>query len=714
MPGGILIALLIGMPLALPAYAQQSAPATTSAIPATAATAATPVARIQAGDSTLQDVVVTVDRTAQRRFDAAASIDSVTIDPLHTPSPLVNISELLAGVPGLQVRDRQNFAQDLQISVRGFGTRSSFGVRGVRILIDGIPATNPDGQGQAATASLTSARRIEVLRGPVAQLYGNAAGGVLQVFTADPPRSGAQPQARFAVGAGSDRQREANFNVAFGNDVAGGLLDIANYRTDGYRDHSSARRTQVNAKVVVRPSSATTLTAIFNAFDQPLALDPLGLTRQQFESNPRQVVANALVFNTRKTVNQQQAGLVIEHVASPTDTVNARLYGGQRAVFQTLGFSGAALTSSGGVVDLDSTYGGASLSWTHRTSLDARPLKWTVGADADNLRQQRQGFVNNNGIPGATRRNERNSAANLDLFAQLDWAFSPNWNVTAGLRNSHVRFSVDDRFITAASPDDSGAVKYRNTSPILGLIWHATDQINVYGNLGTGFETPTLAETAYRAGATGPNLSLKPSRSVQGEVGIKVRQGANSLDLALFQARSKDEIVPLTVENGRTIFQNVDGVRRRGLEASWTATLERLTTQVSYTLLDAEFGQAFVNGANTAIAAGNRLPGVPRHSLFAQATYRPTNPTTVSLEMRAESRAAVNDINSDNTPGYAVVNASSSYAFNVGTTQMFLFGRFDNLLDKRYAGSIIVNDGNGRFFEPAAGRRAFVGLRTQF
>jgi len=681
---------------------------------AMATTAVSTTAHAQTIDTIAEEVVVTASRSAQRQFDAAASINSVSIDPLRTASPLVNISELLAGVPGLQVRERQNYAQDLQISVRGFGTRSTFGVRGVRILIDGIPATNPDGQGQAATASLTSARRFEVLRGPVAQLYGNAAGGVLQVFTADPPTTDAPPQATVGIGSGSNSQRSANLNLAFGGKTLGALIDVAHYRTEGYRDHSSARRTQLNAKVVARPSSATTITGIINLFDQPLSLDPLGLTRKQFDAAPKQTVNNTRQFNTRKTVAQQQAGVVLEHVVSPNDTFNARVYGGKRDVFQTLGFSGAAPSSSGGVVDLESAYGGVNVGWTQRTSLNGTPLRWTVGMDADNLRQQRKGFVNNNGTPGAARRDERNRAANVDVYGQLDWAISPNWNATAGVRNSRVRFAVDDRLITPASPNDSGGVQYRNTSPVVGLVWHATEDINVYGNVGRGFETPTLAETAYRAGATGPNLLLEPSRSVQGEVGIKLRRGVHSIDLALFTARSKDEIVPSSVENGRSIFQNVDGVTRRGIEASWKAATDRLSTQLSYTLLDATFRNAFVNGAGATIAAGNRLPGAARHSLFAQAAYQPVRPMTLTLEMRAESRVSVNDLNSENAPGYAVVNASTGYTFNAGAAKMFLFARLDNVLDKRYAGSIIVNDGNGRFFEPAADRRAFVGLRTQF
>ena len=672
----------------------------------------------QVPTDTTAEVVVSANRSEQRRFDAAASIDSVAIDSFRTASPLVNLSELLSGVPGLQVRERQNYAQDLQVSVRGFGTRSTFGVRGVRILIDGIPATNPDGQGQAATASLSSAKRIEVLRGPVAQLYGNAAGGVVQVFTNDPPIAPAPPFASVSVGAGTYRQRQADVTLGIGGETVGGLLDVSQYNTDGYRDHSAARRTQVNAKVVARPSAATTITGVFNAFNQPLSQDPLGLTRDQFLANPRQVTAGAITFDTRKKIEQQQAGVVLEHRLSASDSVNARLYGGTRQVLQTLALSGAAANSSGGVVDLDSTYAGVGASWTHRTrtgsAANPQPLNWTVGVESDRLRQQRRGYVNNNGTPGDTRRDETNGANNLDLFGQVDWGFAPQWMATAGVRRSRVRLSVDDHYVTAASPNDSGDVEYRNTSPVAGLVWHATNEINVYANLGRGFETPTLAETAYRLGATGPNLSLKPSRSVQGEVGVKIRSGRHSIDLALFDARSRDEIVPLAVENGRSIFQNVDGVQRRGVEASWKAAWGKLSTQLSYTLLDASFRESFVNSTNVRIAAGNRLPGAPMHSLFAQAEYRPLAPLSMTLEMRAESRAYVDDINSDTAPGYAVFNASSGYAFHAGPTKMYLFGRFDNILDRNYAGSVIVNDGNKRFFEPAAGRRLFVGLRTMF
>lgn len=658
----------------------------------------------------LEEVVISASRAEQRRFDAPGAIDAVQVDPFRTASPLVNLSELMGAVPGLQIRERQNYAQDLQLSVRGFGTRSTFGVRGVRILIDGIPATMPDGQGQAATASLTSARRIELLRGPLAQLYGNAAGGVLQVFTKDPPVTPDKPEYSLSAGAGSDNQRHIAAGLAGGSETLGGLLDVSRYSTDGFRNHSAARREQANAKVVAKPSADTTLTGIVNLFDQPLAQDPLGLTHAQFTQNPRQVIPAALTFNTRKTIAQQQAGGLIEHKLSASDTLNARVYGGARKVDQKLAFQ------TNGVVNLDRTYGGVGASWTHALQVDQLPVRWTVGVEADQLRETRKGFDNIGGNDGALRRHEDDTARNTDVFGQIDWTFSPDWQAIAGVRASRVRFSFDDRLNPAAS-STSGSVEYHNTSPVVGLVWHAAETINVYANLGTGFETPTLAESAYRPNnAPGPNFALKPSKSLQGEIGVKLRSGRHSFDAALFEARSKDEIVSSQSSGGRAIFQNADRTRRRGLEASWSANWPGIATRIGYTLLDARFRSAYV-GAQGTVPAGNRLPGAPRHSLFADVeggVLQAMPELKAGLEMRVESKTYVNDLNSDAAPGYAVFNARLSQEFVFNGVQMVLYGRLDNLLDRNYAGSVIVNDTNGRYFEPAPGRRLFVGVRGMF
>jgi len=664
---------------------------------------------------TMAPVEVQGNAQAQRRFDSAASHTSVQVDGFTAATPLVNLSELLAGQAGVVALERQNYAQDLQIAVRGFGARSTFGVRGVRILVDGIPATMPDGQGQAATAQLQSAAQVDVLRGPLAQLYGNAAGGVLQVSTREPREGGA---AQASVAAGSFGQRLADASFDFGDRTLGGLLDLSRFETDGWREHSAARRTHLNGKLVGRPDADTKITALLNLYDQPDAQDPLGLSRAQFNTNPRQAPEMASTFGTRKSVAQNQWGLVLERQLGAADSVRARAYGGTRQLTQYLSFSGAAENSAGGVVDLDRDYHGLGLAWTHSTRMPSGlPLTWTLGVDADRLTEQRQGRVNQNGESGALRRNERDRAGNTDLFAQVDAWITPTWRAIAGLRASRVNMRVNDHFITPTNPDDSGARTWRQTSPVLGVVWSASDQLNLYANLGRGFETPTLAEMAYSQGNTGPNFGLAASRSRQMEIGAKWQADVHQVQAAWFDARSQGEIVPAATVNGRTIFQNADNVRRRGLELAWSAQAGAWKPRAAYTYLDAFFGDAYTGAGGARVAAGNRLPGTARHVAHLALDYAPTAAWQLGATLDVSGKVFANDVNSEAAAGFAVVGLRAGYTFGhtaAASPRWQAWARLDNLLDRRYAGSLIVNDGNGRFFEPAAGRRIMVGLRARF
>ncbi|MDR6215706.1 TonB-dependent receptor [Paracidovorax wautersii] len=707
---------------AFPAAAQSDDAATVTTTAAASSGGALPAVQVQGSAE------------AQRRFDAAASHTSVAVDGFTAPTPLVNLSELLAGQAGVVALDRGNYAQDLQIAVRGFGARSTFGVRGVRILVDGIPATMPDGQGQAATAQLQSAAQVDVLRGPLAQLYGNAAGGVLQVTTREPREgTGGLSGAQVGVAAGSSGQRLLDASLDFGDRTLGGLIDVSQFETDGWRDHSAARRVHLNGKLVARPSADTKITALVNLYDQPKAQDPLGLNRAQFNANPRQAASVADTFDTRKSVAQNQVGVVLEHQFNPADSVRVRAYGGTRDLRQYLSFSGAAVNSAGGVVDLDRDYYGLGLAWTHATRMPSGlPLTWTVGLDADRLAERRQGLVNNNGTAGDLRRNERDQAGNTDLFAQVDAWIAPTLRAVAGLRASRVRAEVDDRYITAANPDDSGSRSWRQTSPALGLVWAATEQLNLYANVGRGFETPTLAEMAYSAGNTGPNYALGASRSWQWELGAKWQgtwQGVpQRLDMAWFDARSRGEIVPAATVNGRTVFQNADNVSRCGLELAWSAQAGAWTPRAAYTYLDAFFGSAYTGAGGAQVPAGNRLPGTARHVAQLALDYAPTAAWQLGASVDLSGKVFADDRNTESAPGFAVVGLRAGYTLRgpasggqtgggkeAGSAPRWqLWARLDNLFDRRYAGSLIVNDGNQRFFEPAAGRRIMVGLRAQF
>ena len=549
----------------------------------------------------------------------------------------------------------------------------------------------------------------------MAQLYGNAAGGVLQITTRDPrPEGGAGA----AVALGSFGQRSVGASIDFGDRTLGGLVDVSHFSTDGWRDHSAAQRTHLNSKWIARPDADTQVTALLNLFDQPRAQDPLGLTRAQWQADPRQSTSQAQTFNTRKSVSQYQLGAVLERRLGPHDDLRVRAYGGTRALTQYLPFSGAAATSAGGVVDLDRRYGGIGWAWTHQARLDSGlPLRWTVGMDIDRLTEQRQGFVNlSDGTPGALRRDERDRAGNTDVFAQLDALLSPTWRMVAGLRTSQVRLAVADQFIALpGNPDDSGERTWRHTSPVLGLVWSASDALNLYANLGRGFETPTLAESAYSVGSTGPNMALQASRSLQAEVGLKWRGTGYQLDAAWFDARSRDEIVPAATVNGRSIYQNADRVRRRGLEMAWSGTTGAWRPQLSYTFLDAFFASPYADAAGQAIDTGNRLPGTARHTARLAFVHHPGSAWQWGADLNLSGKVFVNDRNTDAAPGFAVAGLHASHTLrNQGSTRWQIWARLENLFDRNYAGSLVVNDGNGRFFEPAAGRRWMVGLRAQF
>ena len=692
-----------------------------AAFAATPITASAQTVPLTAAVAELGRVVVTATRTDARAFDIPASIDRIDADSVRAGHALVNISESLGSVPGLLARDRQNYAQDVQISVRGFGARSSFGIRGVRLYVDGIPATLPDGQGQISNVELGSVGRIEVLRGPFSALYGNSSGGVIQVFTED---GAGAPTLGFSAAAGSDGLLRLGVQATGGADVAQGLgynLSASRFTSDGYRDHSATERTLGNAKLTLRTDADTKFTLVANNLALPLAQDPLGLTRAQFTSNPRGVDAAATDYNTRKTVYQTQVGLIVERRLDAANALTLTTYGGQRSTeqFQSIprGTQGGA-RHPGGVISLEREYQGVDARWTLKTQLLDSPFTLVSGVAYDTLAEHRQGYQNFSGttlgVQGALRRDEANDVANFDQYLQAAWQITPRWSVNAGLRHSKVSFKSTDAYIVGTNPDDSGSASYSATLPVFGTMFAVTPDLRVYASAGRGFETPTLNELAYRpSGGTGLNFSLQAARSTSYELGAKVRLAEwGEATAAVFRTGTENEIVTQTNSGGRATFQNAGATRRTGVELSWSNTwVEYLKSQVAATALDATYSDAFRTcaaapcaAANVLVPSGNRIPGIARGALFAALNWTPPTGWRAGVEARYVSGVVVNDANSDAAPRYAVVAANGGYVVNVGAWEVGGFVRADNLFARQYAGSVIVNDGNSRFFEPAPGR----------
>lgn len=662
----------------------------------------------QAADS----ITVTATRIARPSLEVPASIDRVSSDQLQDYQPKVNLSESLNGVPGIVVSNRQNYAQDLQITSRGFGARATFGVRGIRLIQDGIPATMPDGSGQAGAFGLSTADRVEVLRGPFSSQYGNASGGVIQIFTADGPP---QPQAGAELWAGSYGSARSALNAGGQAGRVNYNGEISRFTTGGYREHSAATRDLANGKLGITLDDGSRLTLIGNAINQAGAQDPGGLNAAQLGANRRQVDPGALLFNTRKDIAQSQIGGTWNTRLGNGDRLSVTLYGGNRDVTQFLAFSGAAITSSGGVVNLRTAFSGAGLRWQRQTELADRPLTLFAGAEIETMAQRRKGFVNNNGVAGALRRDEDDAATARGAYVQAEWRLSERWRVLAGIRRTHVSLAFADHFVVPGNGDDSGSVHFQANTPAASLLYRVTKNLNLYASAGRGFETPTLAELAYTAGGSGPNFGLRPATSTQVEIGAKaVLFGDTRLNVALFGARTANEIVVASSGGGRTVFKNASRTGRHGAELSWDIPLPHfVNVRVAYSTLDARFSDAFTSTGP--VAVGNSLPAVPKNVLYAELSWRhPETGFGTAVEARRSGRLFVDDLNSAFAPAYAIVNLRAGFEQLRGHWTLTGFMRIENLFDTRYVGSVIVADGNGRFFEAAPGRNFIAGVQARY
>jgi len=682
-----------------------------------------------AQQATLPAVQVNASRLEMPPLDVPAALSVVKVSPSDVGNPGVNLSETLVGVPGILARDRQNYAQDEQISIRGFGSRSTFGVRSIRLYVDGIPATLPDGQGQVSHFDFDVADRVEVLRGPFSVLYGNAAGGVVQLWSAP---GTATPQTTLGVYAGS------NDSFRYLADTRGtvGAMDYnvaaSQFLSGGYRDHSRVNRQTAHARLGFDLGHGQTLTLVMNHLDQPVAQDPMGLTKAQLLADPRQASPAAEQFDTRKSTRQDQVGLIYERPSGDDGQWRAMVYYGEREITQYQSIPVATQANPlqpGGVVQPDTHYGGADLRWTHRGDWLGGDYEIVLGGDGDYQRQHRLGYENfvggTLGVKGALRRDEDDNVNNVDAYAQWYWHFEPAWALMLGLRHDDVRFSEHDFYVTPSNPNDSGDVNYAATTPVAALQWRPGDDLRLYASYGEGFETPSYNELGYRSdGQPGLALDLRPARSHTVELGAKWQATQMlAFNAALFRANTRDELAIDTSVNGRTTYRNVPEARRQGIELSMDGDIAPSWHLVAgYTHLQAQFRSGFLTciatpcvAPNVPVRAGSRMPGVPEDYGSLLLRHGGDARWSQGITLTGAGPTTANDFGTARAAGYVVADADVTYTFPLGqSARMQLSARVNNFADHRYVGSVIVNDGNGRYYEPAPGRTWMLGARFVF
>ncbi|MCT8088251.1 TonB-dependent receptor [Acinetobacter sp. C_4_1] len=656
-------------------------------------------------------------RTDSELLQTPATIQKIQV-PQMQENTNVNLSELLQGVVGLQINNRENYAQDLQISMRGFGARSTFGVRGIRLYVDGIPATMPDGQGQSSNIDLDSLDNIEVLTGPFSSIYGNSSGGTILIET----REGqGKDSIQVGLNAGSHHKQQANIQVQGGSDQAhqpAYVISSSYFDTDGFRDHSAAKKVLNNAKLTWNLEDGSKINWLMNR-TKIEADDPQGLNRAQWQANPKQVNDSQNIYDVRKEIEQTQTGLIWNKPLNDQQELYGMVYFGNRQVVQYQSISSSAQKNprhAGGMIDFNRDYYGADFRWTGKELLPN--TTFIAGLAFDQMREDRQGYENFDatgryGLKGESRRNEINTLWNLDPYVQASWQFLPQWHLDAGLRYSNVNYESADHYITTGNGDDSGSIDYQKLLPTVALGWEILPELYAYTSYGKGFETPTFTEMAYpTVGTSGINFNLKPATSDTTELGLKSQNSLGLFTFAVFHTETKNDIVPDDANGGRSTFRNAERTLRKGLELSWQKQLwQALNVRTSYSYLDATF-DADIPATTTKplIQKGTYIPGIAKNQAFVGLAWQPGQGFHAGLEARYMDKIYVDDINSDTAPSYTVVAANVGYLWVNKDWKVNTYARVDNLFDRNYIGSVIVNDSNSRFFEPADRRNFNVGL----
>ena len=628
-------------------------------------------------------------------LEAPAAVGLLDAEALAHSGPGAQLSEALTRLPGVWAADRGNAAQDLQLSVRGFGARASFGVRGLRLFVDGLPATAPDGSGAVGHFPLDDVAFIELLRGPFSALHGVHSGGALSLHTrapqAGPVRWGGD------VWASTDEQRQLRLQAEGGPEDAAWRLGLAHWHSAGQRPQARAERSLLDARWDFSPGwSART-----SWLSQP-AQDPLGLTRAQWLADPDGGAPQASTFKTRKRLQQGQLGL-----SGEVGDWRLRAWASARQVRQWQAIAPAIQappSHPGGVIDLDRRQAG----------LDVRHQGpgWTVGLQLDTQAEQRRGFENfigpTLGLTGALRRDERNTAFSTEVYAQSERHLTDDLVLHAGLRLGRLQLQSRDRFLN--NGDDGGRQSTHTALPALGLVGDLGTGSRWFASIGQARETPTLAELAYRPdGAAGLNTALRPQRSRQGELGFKHLQGRWSAEGVLFAADTEAEIVSARNSGGRAAFANAGRTRRQGVELQAQGPLRQdFRWALATTFLSARVREPYAvcgappcTSAGQTVPAGARLPGVPARTLRLDVHGPARAAWQTGATASARSRLWTDERNTDAAAGHALLALWARWRWDATTT---LTLRADNLTDRRHIASVIVNEANGRFFEPGPGR----------
>ncbi len=660
-----------------------------------------PVSAQMQNDDILDEIVVSATRRETSVRDVARSISVVGKERIQRGTQQLGLDEALAAVPGLYIQNRYNFSGDLRVAMRGFGARSSFGIRGIRVYVDGIPETLPDGQSGVDSIDLGSAGRIEVLRGPASSLYGNASGGVISVTS---ELGDVDPFVEGRVAGGEYGYLQYGLKTAGKLSKADYLINVSRTELDGYRDHAEFRGTQLNGRLGIPINENDRLLVALNIADQPKSQDPGGINAAQAALDPSSARLQNVQFDSGETVEQQRLGFVYERERD-TGTLTIRNHYVWRDFANKLPFSG------GGAVDLDRFFYGLGAQFSLGDQLPDN-VGLTFGIDYDRQDDDRKRFDNNNGTLGAMTFDQNESVDSTGIYVQGEYQLSDAWTLSAGLRYDELSYDVDDRFLS--NGDDSGVLDFDQISPSLGVNYRLNEGV-LFASYSSSFETPTTTELANPDASGGFNAALEPQLADNFEIGFKNSVGNLYYEIALFTIDLDDELIPfeLAAFPGRDFYSNAGSSTRDGIETaiSW-AHESGLSVDASFTWSDFEFDSFVDDNGND--FSGNKLPGLPEQFGYLGFTYTAASGFSGTFETIYAGDLYANNANSAEVSGYTVANLRLNHEFESGQWLIRPYIGINNLFDEDYNNNIRINAFGARYFEPAPPLNFYAGVVINF